>query len=247
MALSQGYTLTPEGTSPDPVSITLEKDEPRNHNSLISPPVIGDRDEDEEEEEEDGVNNYMDRNAQFSSGESLCCNSDNMQETCKPDAQGDCGSFTDRLSSEVEVPDAPYQGGLSHGSRDDSETNLKVSTVPEGGQTEFKEPVTGKEEEMEEVFDSSCGVNLFSVTLAALGGGEEEGEEHDTRNSLIPLLGLCDVEPELVPVPQPNSQTVNQSTDDVAYRCASYIRTYGIQHEEEEEDDRCFDGYMAHT
>ncbi|KAG7239135.1 hypothetical protein INR49_030016 [Caranx melampygus] len=216
MALSQGYTLTPEGTSSDPVSITSEKDKLRNNNNLMSLPVIGDRDEDKDEEEEEGVN-YMDRNVQFSSGESLCCDSANMQVTSKPGAPGDCGSFTDRLSSEVEVPDAPYEGGLSHGTLDEGETNMKISTVPEGGQTEFKEPFKG--EEMEEVFDSSCAVNLFSVTLAALGGGEkeeeEEEEEHNTRNSLIDLSRLCDVEPRLVTVlsvmselPQPVNLTL---------------------------------------
>ncbi|XP_071341594.1 cytokine receptor family member b1 isoform X2 [Trachinotus anak] len=277
MALSQGYILTPEGTIPEPVCISSEKDKHKTQNNPTAPhPVIGDEDEDEDEEEEEGINVYMDRDAQLSSGDSLVCHSGNMSGHSEPTAPGDCGSLLERLPAEQEVPDAQFEGGVQHGGLDEGETKEKVSVKPEGGQTGFQGYVTGEEKEEDEEkeikeeikeqgFDSSGNVNLFSVTLAALGAGEEEEEEEEQsiRDCLTDFWKPGDLEPRLFTVPHTDSQTDDQTTVEVTQpthkvfsktgyegRCTGYIRACDTQHEEEEEEeeeeDKLFT-YMAHT
>ncbi|XP_023273432.1 interferon lambda receptor 1-like isoform X1 [Seriola lalandi dorsalis] len=247
MVLNQGYTLTPNRTIPDSVSISSEKDKQRNHTS----PTMPHPNEDEDEEEEEGLNVYMDRDAQLSSGESLPWGSGNVPMNSELGAPVDCGSLTKTLSAEMEVPDAQHEVGIPHRGLDEDETKAKVSVMPEDSQTGVQGHVTGekeeeeeKEEEMkQEVFDSSGNINLFSVTLAALDAGEKEEEEQNARDSLTDLLRLGDLEAGQLTVQHTDSQTDYQNTHG-----AGYIRTCETQHEEEEEEEEeTFSGYMAHT
>ncbi|XP_068581277.1 interferon alpha/beta receptor 2-like isoform X2 [Cebidichthys violaceus] len=65
-ALSQGYTLTPERTAPDNISIGAETEQQRMRHNPPAPQAAT-TDTDEEEEEEEGENVYMNRDAELSS------------------------------------------------------------------------------------------------------------------------------------------------------------------------------------
>ncbi|XP_034429269.1 cytokine receptor family member b1 [Hippoglossus hippoglossus] len=206
MALVQGYTLTPEETIPDPVSINSQMEKQRQHNEpTMQFHAMGNEDEDDEEEEEEQINVYMDRAARCSTDESLCLGSGNMLMHSEPAAAADCGSLTERLSAEVELSDAD-DGVTLVGLDEDlvKAAGTKVSLMPEEGHIRLQGHVTGgegeeKEDEMkkEKVFDSSGDVNLFSVTLAALtvGEEEEEEEEHNANEPFSNFLKLPDLEP----------------------------------------------------
>ncbi|XP_040004002.1 cytokine receptor family member b1 isoform X2 [Xiphias gladius] len=245
-ALSQGYTLRPEGTIPDPVSISSEMKKQRKHNNpTVQHPANGDEDDDEEEEE--GINVYMDRHPQHSSGESLCWGFGNESENSEPAASGDCGSLTEGLSAEVKVLDAEFE--------DEAKAEgATVSFMPEEGQTGLQGHVRGEEEEEEEmkekdeVFDSSGNVNLFSVTLAALSADEEEREDQNTRDSLSEFLKLSDLEPLLLTVPRVTwCEGKRAVTSSSIKTCDGKTQHEEAQEEEEKEEDEEIFGYMAHT
>ncbi|GLD54741.1 cytokine receptor family member b1 isoform X1 [Lates japonicus] len=192
------------------------------------------------------MNVYMDRYAQLSSSESLSLGSGNELGNSKIAASGDCGSLTERLPAEVEVTEAEFEDeAKAEGAKD--------SFTPKEGQTGLQ---AQEEEVMKEEFDSSGNVNLFSVTLAALGVGEEEEED-----TLTDFLKLSDLEQLLPTVPKQtlsntDSQTeLDDQTKDL--RCAdtsgclksSDDKTQHEEAQEEEddnEDDSEFSGYMAH-
>ncbi|XP_076602980.1 cytokine receptor family member b1 [Chaetodon auriga] len=251
VALGQSYTLTPERTIPDRISISPEMDAQRKHNNPTAPqPATNSEEEEEEdeEEEEEGMHLYVDRAAELSSGKSSSENPGEVSGTSA--ASGDCGSFTE----EAEGPDEDEANA----------EGAEVSFNPEMSQTGVQEHATGEveeEEEEEEVFDCSGNVNLFSVTLAALAAceeEEEEEEEQDTRDSLTDFLKLSDLEPLL----HRDSQTKSDDhrTEDFtstgyegrrADASFGYLRTYDgeTQQEEtqEEEEVEEFSGYMRHT
>ncbi|XP_060944081.1 cytokine receptor family member b1 [Limanda limanda] len=205
MALVQGYTMTPEETIPDPVSINPQMEKQRQHKEpTVQFHAMGNEDEDEDEEEEQ-INVYMDRAARCSTGESLCLGSGNMLMHREPASAADCGSLTERLSAEVELSDAELDDGVTLVGLDEDlvkAAGTKVSIVPEEGHIRLQGHVTGgqgeeKEDEMkkEKVFDSSGDVNLFSVTLAAMTVGEEEEEEHNANEPFSNFLKLPDPDP----------------------------------------------------
>ncbi|TMS06523.1 Interferon alpha/beta receptor 2 [Larimichthys crocea] len=98
-ALSQGYTLTPERTIPDQISISPEMEKPRRHNNpTMQHRGVNSEDEDEEDEEE-GMNIYMERDAELSCSESSCQNSGNVTGNRTLAASGDSGTV------EVEEPE----------------------------------------------------------------------------------------------------------------------------------------------
>ncbi|XP_062259226.1 cytokine receptor family member b1 isoform X2 [Platichthys flesus] len=209
MALVQGYTLTPEETIPDPVSINSQMEKQRQHNKpTMQFHAMGNEDEDEdEEEEEEQMNVYMDRAARCSTGESLCLGSGNMLMHREPASAADCGRLTKRLSAEVELSDAELDDGVTLVGLDEDlvkAAGTKNSIVPEEGHIRLQGHVTGgdgeeKEDEMKKkkVCDSSGDVNLFSVTLAALivGEEEEEEEEHNANEPFSNFLKQPDPEP----------------------------------------------------
>ncbi|XP_053296683.1 cytokine receptor family member b1 isoform X2 [Pleuronectes platessa] len=276
MALVQGYTLTPEETIPDPVSINSQMEKQRQHNEPTGQfHAMGneDEDEDEEDEEEEQINIYMDRAARCSTGESLCLGSGNMLMQREPASAADCGSLTERLSAEVELSDAELDDGVTLVGLDEDlvkAAGTKVSIGPEESHMRLQGHVTGgeveeKEDEMkkENVFDSSGDVNLFSVTLAALIVGEEEEEEHNKNEPFSNFLKLPDPEP-LQSLSNTDSQTQSDDQTTVGLMKETHVdftvtgyegmrrNTSGCintQHEEKqegEEDDEKNCEYIAH-
>ncbi|TKS67652.1 Interferon alpha/beta receptor 2 [Collichthys lucidus] len=263
-ALSQGYTLTPERTIPDHISISPEMEKQRRHNNPTMQHRGVNSEEEEEEDEEEGMNAYMERDAELSCSESSCQNSGDVNRTLA--ASGDSGTV------EVEEPEFEVideELGQDEGKADVAE----VSFISGGGQTRVQGHVTGvgEEEEKKEVFDSSGNVDLFSVKLASLPEEEvkeekeEEEEAQKRRDSFTDLLKLSDLEPLLLTVSQPESddQTAAALTlpsqEDCAGRRADTLSVYlktcddETQHEktqeeeEEEEEEEEFSGYMKHT
>ncbi|XP_035460273.2 interferon lambda receptor 1 isoform X2 [Scophthalmus maximus] len=276
-ALSQGYTLTPEGTISDPVSISPQIGKERKHNkNTKSLPATGNEEEEEEEDDEEEINVYIGKTLQFPSGESLCWGSGNVLQNSEPATSPDCGSLTVRLSAEVEVSDAEFDGGVTHGVLDKDGAKAegaKVSFMTEERHIRLQEHFTdGEEVEQEEEikkkeeFVSSGNVNLLSVTLAALSVGKEEDEEQNAKEPLSNFLKLSDLEPLQTVQKQTLSNTVSQteSEDQTAVGLVQHTHedftetgyegvhadTSGCiesQHEEEEVDDDNFIEYMAHT
>ncbi|XP_054470934.1 interleukin-10 receptor subunit beta-like [Anoplopoma fimbria] len=262
--LSQGYTLTPESTIPDNISIGTETDKPGNHHN----PQAATRDTYSDEEEE-GENVYMDRDAELSSEESSCQDSIDVSGNSKVAVSWGSGSST--VKAEV-GQDTEFEVEVRHGGLDPNEAKAggtDVSLMPEG-------PVTGeeKEEGKEEVCWNLGNINLFSVTLAALAVCEEgeEGEKQNTRESLTDLLKLSHLEP-LLPtnskrtLSHTDSQTESDDQTTVAlmpptqedftangYEARRMDTSSGCngetQHEEtqeeEEEEEEEFSGYMGH-
>ncbi|XP_039674198.1 interferon alpha/beta receptor 2-like [Perca fluviatilis] len=195
-ALSHGYTLTPERTIPDNISISagVEKQRKLNNPRTPQPATRGSNlEEEDEEEKEEEEHVYMDRAVELSSGESSCQNSVDVSGNSKVAASGGSGSLT----VETEVPDTEFEVEVTRGRLDrdeDKAEGVEVSLMPEVHVTvEVHEP-----EDKEEVCESSGNINLFSVTLAALAvceEGEEEEEEQNTRDSLADFLS--DIEPLL--------------------------------------------------
>ena len=259
VALAQGYTLTPEETIPDPVSINSQMEKQRQHNEPTRQfHAMGNEDEDEEEEEQTNV--YLDRAARCFTGESLCLGSGNMLMHSEPAAAADCGSLTERLSAEVELSDAELDDGVTLVGLDEDlvkAAGTKVSLVPEEGHIRLQGHVTGgegeeKEEEMkkEKVFDSSGDVNLFSVTLAALTVGEEEEEEHNANEPFSNFLKPPDPEPlqTIVGLMKDTYEDFTETGyEGVRANTSGCINTQHEEKQEGEEDDEIIVEYMAHT
>ncbi|XP_035515634.1 sodium/potassium/calcium exchanger 1-like [Morone saxatilis] len=252
-ALSQGHILTPEKTAPDQISISPKMEKQRNHNN--PPPRqpanggANSEEEDEDEYEEEGIQIYMDRPAELSSGQSSCKDSGDSSGNRPLAASGD---------SEVSETVAAFEGLDQHAANAEGE---EVSLIPEGGQTAVQGHVTvevveeeEEEEEEEVMFDSSGNVNLFSVTLAALDAREEEDKEN-TTGSLTDFLKLSDLEPLLATDSQADSddQTAvalklptQEDFSETGYEgrrvdtLSGCLRTCDgeMQHEEEEEEER---------
>lgn len=179
MALSRGYTLTPERTIPDLVSISPEMEKLRRHNNPTAPqPATGGANSEDEEDEEEGINVYLDRAAEVFSGESSCENSGDVSGSRTPAVAEHSGSLRVEVTHEDEAKDE----------------GAEVPLIPEEAQTGVQGHVTGEVvEEKEE--DSSGDVDLFSITFAALAAYEEE--EQNTGDSLADGLKLSNLEPLL--------------------------------------------------
>ncbi|XP_049904284.1 cytokine receptor family member b1 [Epinephelus moara] len=201
-ALSQGYTLTPERTVPDKICISIETEKQRRHNNPTTPQPATkgtNSDEEDEEEEEEGVNVYMERDAELSSLDSSC--QDSIDVSCVSSKVAASGNSRG-LTVEAEVLDTEFEVEVTHGGFDQDGAiaeDADVSFMPEG-HTGVKGHVTDEvqeeEEDKEVVCDSSCNINLFSVTLAALTVSEE-GEEEESQNtseSHTDFLKLSDLE-----------------------------------------------------
>ncbi|XP_026151283.1 cytokine receptor family member b1 isoform X2 [Mastacembelus armatus] len=267
MALSQGYTLTPENTILDLISINSEMQKQSKHNKTTPPcqanRVTNSEEEDEDEEEVEGLKVYMDRDPGLSSGDSSCQCTGNKLGNGKPSVSGDCASLKERLSAEVEVPDTEFEFGVVDGELDQDEAKTEggtVSFILDEGQTGVQEQVTVKEEENEDVCDSSGNVNLFSVTLAALAACEEG--EQNTRD----FLKHYDQEPELSTVSKSTLSHTDSQTESDDQTTMALMQTthekfaetgYEVRDadtlsgsikacEEEEEEEEEFSGYMAH-
>ncbi|XP_010774316.1 cytokine receptor family member b1 [Notothenia coriiceps] len=250
-AQSQGYTLTPERTIPDNISVSAGRERPKKpYNATTPQPATRGADSSDEDEDEEGKM-YMNRG--FSSGENSCQDSVDVSGNSKVSASGGSGSLT----GGTQVPDivleieAPHVGGL-----DEDEPKAEGAFLSDG-------TMTGEVEE-EQVCESSGNINLFSVTLAALAVCEEE--EHNTRDSPTDLLQLSDLEPLLLTHSQtesddqtavalllPTQEDITEGT--LADTFSSCLNTCDgeMQHEEtkeeeeeDEEEEEEFCGYMQH-
>ncbi|KAM6978385.1 uncharacterized protein LKV04_013784 [Tautogolabrus adspersus] len=173
-ALSGGYTLTPETTIPDHVSISSEK-----HSRLHNPPTphseAGRADpKEEEEEEEEEEKEYLDRGAELPSSDRSCPHSASGNSAAVPECER----------------------GVTEGALDqDQDEEEEVSVPPGRSQTGPQGHQTGEEEieEEKEVCDSSGNVNLFSVTLSALSPCEENQEQEEEKEEKEDRRDLLDV------------------------------------------------------
>lgn len=187
-APNRGYTLTPERTIPDLVSIISEMETQRKHNNPTVPrPATGgaNSEEDDEEEEEEGVNIYLNKASDFFSGEISCKDSGNMSggRTLAVEAEP-----TSQIV-QVTCEDGANNGPNMNGSRE-------AQTAVQGH--------VGEEEEEE----SSENVDLFSVTLAALAVCEEE-EQH-AEDCQTSSSGLSSQEPLLPTESESCDQTAGE-------------------------------------
>ncbi|XP_058479377.1 cytokine receptor family member b1 [Solea solea] len=265
--VSKGYILTPDGTTPDPISISSEMVKQRSQNiSTILHTASEDEEEEEEVEEEAGgeIIDYMDRDAQLSLRQSLCWSSSTVTEKSEPAASGESGSLRERLIA----VEAEFDGGVTHGGQDEDEAS---AFMPKETQTEVQ---VGEEEQEEKrqndnMFDSASNVNLFSVTIAALSVGEED--EQNKRELLSNLVKQTETQKQALSNTDSQSDTaasVQSSNEDCTKSWYENndtdIKTSNTEHEpadeveedheddEEEEDDEededaDFSGYMAHT
>ncbi|XP_044073816.1 cytokine receptor family member b1 isoform X2 [Siniperca chuatsi] len=262
VSLSQGYTLTPERTIHDQISISSEMEKQRTHNNPTTPQPAtrgANSDEEDEEEEEEGTNIYMDRDAELSSGS--CWDSGGVSRNSTAGASGG-------LTVEAEVPDTKFEVEVTHGGLDRDEANAEgaeVSFMPEGGQSGVQRHVID-EEEKEEVCDSSGNVDLFSVTVAALAVcDEEEKEGQNTRDSLTELSNLepllptdskqtlshTDSQTESDDQMLPTQEDFTAMTGITGYEgrrtdTLSGLKTCDVETQEEEEEEE-FSGYIGHT
>ncbi|XP_068428701.1 cytokine receptor family member b1 [Clinocottus analis] len=195
--LSHCSTLTLERTIPDKISIGANTEKSKRHNNPQAPhSATRGSDSYDEDEEDEGGNDYVDRDAELSAGESSCQDSVDVSGNSK--LSGVSGTH----------------GGLDQNGAKAEGT--EVSFMAEG-------PVTGmvKEDEKEEEHDKekeddkkeeevSCesfgNINLFSVTLAALAVCEEQGEEQNSGEYHSYFVKLSDLEPLL---PTRSHQTLN--------------------------------------
>ncbi|KAM9346919.1 uncharacterized protein ABDE67_011240 [Symphorus nematophorus] len=253
--MSRGYTLTPEQTLPDHVSISPATSRQRKHKNPTAPrPAPGGanaEEVEEEEEEEEEENVYINRPAELSSGQTSSEDSGDVPRNRTPAPAGDSGGST----LEVKVPDFE----VLHERTDEDEAEAEgaeVSFIPQGhftGEGEEEEDKEEEEEEEEEaVCDSSGDVNLLSVTLAALTACEEE-EEQNTTDDLEPLLLLLlhtesQTESQDRTAAPPARQDFTETRTETLSGC---LRTCEEEEEEEdeedEEDEEEFSGYMKHT
>lgn len=163
-ALNQGYTLTPERTIPDVVSIVSGMEKQRKHNNptVPQPATGGTNSEEDEEEEEGGVNVYLSKASDLFSGEISCKGSANM-----------LGGRTLAVEAEPtsQIEEVTREDGANN-ENDDVYGTPEAQTAVQGHVGEVEEE---KLREVEE--NSSEDVDLFSVTFAALAVCEEE-EQH---------------------------------------------------------------------
>ncbi|XP_076011310.1 uncharacterized protein LOC143004342 [Genypterus blacodes] len=219
-----GTVLTLESPSFDVVSLSPEQNGQRKrHNRTESQhPTGGANSGDEDDEEEvDPKQDYMDRNADLSSGESFRHNSCDVSGSGKPAASENAGSLSAGLSAEAQAVDVETEAGVVPGGVDEDEAKdegEEIICMPDKDQTrrnghiqgegeeEEEEEEEKKEEEEEEteteIKSRNLGnINLFSVTLGLLerdkDGAEEEEEEEQqsTRDSVTDLLKQSATEP----------------------------------------------------
>ncbi|KAM8749723.1 cytokine receptor family member b1 [Acanthopagrus schlegelii] len=247
-ALSGGYTLTPERTVPDQISIIPEKQRKQNNPTTPKPASrhanSEEKDEEDEEGEEDGLNVYMDRPTDLSSDQS---------------SSQDSGVASGSRTLEVVVPEVQ----VVHEELEEDETKAggaaKVCFIPE--ETGARERITGEEEE-EEVCHSSGNVDLFSITLAALAVHEEEEEEEEEcmRDSPTNIF-----RPYQQPEAPADSELDDQTAVAVTLPAQEDFTGYEVkrldafsdffktcegetqEEEEEEEEEEEFSGYMRHS
>ncbi len=203
----------------------------------------------DEEEDDEGMNVYVNRAAEFSSGQTSCQDSADVSGNTTPAASENSGSLTAKAELEVECDEEEAK-------KDEKE----ISLLTEGHQTVVQRHVTAEvveEEEEEGVCDGSGNINLLSVTLGALARCEEE--EQNTGDSLKDFLNLCDVESLLPTDPQTDAgdrtqmmlATQEDSTESgyegrhAGTLSGSIKATDGETEEEEEEEE--FSSYMKHT
>ncbi|XP_033965798.1 LOW QUALITY PROTEIN: cytokine receptor family member b1 [Pseudochaenichthys georgianus] len=249
-AQSQGYTLTPETTIPDNISISAGRERPRKPNNATTPqPATRGADSSDEDEDEEGKM-YMNRG--FSSGENSCQDAVDVSGNSKVSASGGSGSLTGggQVPDTVLEIEAPHGGGLG-----EDEPKAEGASLSDG-------TITGEEEE---VCEGSGNINLFSVTLAALAVCEEE--EHNTRDAPTDLLQLSDLEPLLhthsqteshdqtaVALLLPTQEDIPEGTlADTFSGCLNtcdgemqHEETTEEEEDEEEEEEEEFCGYMQH-
>ncbi|XP_059198575.1 cytokine receptor family member b1 [Centropristis striata] len=268
-AVNQGYTLTPETTICDKISISTEVAQQRkNNNPPTSQPATrgtNSDEEEEEEEEEEGRNVYIDRDAELSSAESSCQGSVDKSGNSKVAASEGSGC----VKVETELPDTQFEDDVPFDGFDQDEAKAEeaeISLMPEG-------PVTCTvEEDQEEVCERSGNINLFSVTISALAVCEEEEEEEEEQNtgdSLTDFLKRSDLEPLLPKGSMPTLSITDSQTesDDQTppvlmlptqegltvnlyeagcHKTCDGETQYEDMAEEEEEEEEELSGYMAH-
>lgn len=258
-ALRRGYTLTPEETIPDPIYNTSSTEKQRMHNNPTTTHAAtrgaNSEEEEESEEEEQGINAYMYRLAELSSGESSC-SSTNVSGNCKPATSGNSGSLKERSSAQVEASPAEFEIGVVQGGLDHDDCKAEGATVsfmPEEGQTEVQGHITDDQVDNEmkekvEACDSSGNVSLFSVTLAALTVGVED--EQNTRDSLKPYESETLATVSKLTLNNIESQ-MTESDDQITVASAhptheDFTMTgYEGRHAHTEEEEEEFSGYMA--
>ncbi|KAI3356617.1 hypothetical protein L3Q82_017827, partial [Scortum barcoo] len=228
VALSQGYTLTPERTIPDQIFISskMEKQMKRNNYTIPQPAIRGtnlEEDENEDEKEEkQGINIYMDRDLDLASAESSSQTSNDVTGNSTEAASRDFGNLT------VEVLDKVFEAEIAQGMLDQDGAiteGPEVSVMSERCKTGVLGHITGEMKE-KEMCESSGNVNLFSVTLAALASCEEEVEEQkNTRDSFTDFFKLSNREPVLLTDSKQTLSHTDSQTDDQTTTQEDFIAT----------------------
>lgn len=236
--------LTPEKTIPDLISITSDMQQEQAHNNPPSHTVTYDSNSEEEEEEEGNIL-YMDRNAELSSGESSCSNTNVL---------GNCKAATSENSGGLPSSAHEFESGVVQSELHQDDVKAEGATVCfilEEVKTGVQGHVKGEQEDKEmntkvEACDSSGNVNLFSVTIAALAAGEKE-EEENTRHSLKPSASVSDLLPQVSNLTLSN--TDSQMTDDQTTVVLMHHNETGYEgrHAHIQEEEKEFSEYMAHT
>ncbi|XP_011615974.2 uncharacterized protein isoform X1 [Takifugu rubripes] len=161
-SLSPVYTLTPERTVPDLISISPKVEKHKQNSPAASQPV--DQEEEEEEEEEGRRNIYVEKNTALYLDQSLCSDSDDgLCDAALPAAEPDC--------DEDEA-----------GAEEEAQTDVREDVAEE------EEASVAEEWEEEQDFNSLGDINLLSVTLKALDQPEEEEQtlEWTDQEALLP-------------------------------------------------------------
>ncbi|XP_008284272.1 interleukin-10 receptor subunit beta isoform X2 [Stegastes partitus] len=249
-ALSPGYTLTPEKTTLDWISISSEMRKRRKYNLPTLLPATGEANfevSDDDEDDEDKLNVYMDIGAGLSSGETPCQDSSNVSGKSKPAAL--------RSSVMVEAPHTDFDQGEAKAEE------AEVSLMHRSGETGVQGQV--EKEEMKEVVEMQdlSNVNLFSVTLAAFARDDEEqeDEEQSSGDSLtdflkMPTQGHLLASDSKRTLNHTYAQTESDNntpfslqtmhTDIITTGYEGRCTDIWMQHEEDEEEE--FSGYLGH-
>ncbi|KAK5890805.1 hypothetical protein CesoFtcFv8_014289 [Champsocephalus esox] len=179
---SQGYTLTPETTIPDNISISAGRERSRKPNNATTPqPATRGADSSDEDEDEDGKI-YMNRG--FSSGENSCQDSVDVLGNSKVSASGGSGSLTGggQVPDTVLEIEAPHGGGL-----DEDEPKAEGAFLSDG-------TTTGEEEEQPLLHTHSQTESHDQTAVALLLPTQEDIPEGTLADTFSGCLNTCDGE-----------------------------------------------------
>lgn len=219
--------LTPDGTISDQIFISPPDTRRKPKHPPVPPSSTGDSssEEEDDEEEDNRINLYMDRDAEFSSGQSSQQNSGNLKDSGSL-VENPAAETTEELQAEPDPSDSNTEG---------------VCLIQEQGRTGVQEPSTAQEEE--EVQDVSGDVNLLSVTLSLAPCDEDE---MDTNNSFTDLLTESRLNIWTDSKPELDLQVFGEDFSGPSRRPADTWIQPEEEEEEEQQEEEEFFGYMSH-